>query len=413
MKSLLLILLLAAPAFGQFCPDGSCGQILWQRQFELNIRRAAAATRPQGEPPRYPEWECDIQGGMGFHVGDHLVVTCYHGPHSVVTYHGQDYPATFICGSSTQEADIAILHCPSAPFTQWMHLATSSPPAGTPIYWQGGSGRVLRYNGDMMVVSSLYRMGDSGGPVWTAGGGVCSIVSAVSSDHSIGARVEIIRKYVEQAKQQINVSVQQNQSVVIEQSQSQSQSQDVKMIVNELLAALKADEDLLLALQGKQGQQGAQGEPGPIGPAGPAGPIGPAGKDGVDGKDGEHGNVTDDQLQQIVAGVADSLKNDQEFIAMVTLPAPAPDLSEIGNAAVSDFASKVWLYYTAASAPDLAPVDEKIQALRNQGYPIIVTYLTPQQATVMGVPMIFVPSTNKKVVGISNCTQFLARQIPR
>lgn len=380
-----LLLMFASPVFSQ-CDSGSC--LIQLPSFGQRLRQMNAATRPPGEPVRFPEWECDVQGGMGFHVGSHLVVTCYHGEHSEITYRGQTYPATYICGSTTNEDDIAILHCPTAPFTHWMNLATSSPPVGTIVFWQGGNGRILRYDSSTMYVDAKYRLGDSGGPVWTENGGVCSIVSAVCPTDSIGPRVEVIRVQLEKAKAILGISVQQSQTIVVEQSQ------DMSDLVAQMIAAMKADKELLASMQGPKGDTGLKGD------TGPQGPIGPPGSIGQQGKTGEPGVVDYGKVQQMID------------VSLAELSAPI-DVDAIATAAVDDFASKVWLYYTAVSATEVAPVDEKIEELRNKGYPIIVTSLTPQQATVIGVPMIFVPSTGKKVIGISNCTQFLARQLPR
>ena len=189
---------------------------------------------------------------------------------------------------------------------------------------------------------------------------------------------------------------------------SQEPGQDDLMVsLDEIVARMDERlvrvENMLEQLETEQ-QPGPQGEPGAQGPQGPQGPQ---------GEKGDPFEPTDEFVQRIASSVAAALKADETFANSLKPEMPEIDIEGLNDAAVANFASQVWLYYTSASAPQLVEVDEKIQALREQGYPIIVTYLTPQQATVMGVPMIFVPSTNKKVVGISNCTQFLARQIPR
>lgn len=71
------------------------------------------------------------------------------------------------------------------------------------------------------------------------------------------------------------------------------------------------------------------------------------------------------------------------------------------------------LYYTSRAAPDVKVVDEKINELKRKGYPIVVTYLSPREAELKGVPQIFMPYSGKKVVGISNCLFFLAQLLPR
>lgn len=263
MKYALLFLLLAGPVYGQSCLDGSCGLIPLP-SFQQNIRRMASPTRPPGEQVKYPTAECDIQGGMGFHVGDGLVVTCHHGEHSIVTYQGVDYPATYICGSPLSESDIAILKT-DAPFTQQMRLADSPPSPGTRISWQGGSGRIIRYDSDTMYVGVKYRLGDSGGPVWGENGDVCSLVSAVCSDHSIGPRIEEIHKQVAIARKLIDVPP--RQQVIVDQTQN------VTVIVNQMIAAMKADKEFLAALQGPKGETGDTGPQGPVGPTGPPATI--------------------------------------------------------------------------------------------------------------------------------------------
>lgn len=338
---------------GGVCPPTSYGGISFDSSFQLGIRRMAAQHRPQGEPVRYPEWECDIQGGMGAHIGGHIVITCFHGEHSIVTYKGQDYPAQYICGSPTREADIAVLYCPTAPFTQWMRLADSSPPTGTTIYWQGGSGKVLQYTDQTMYVSALYRLGDSGGPVWTAGGGICSIVSAVGENHSIGASVEAIRKYVEQAQQILG---QQGQQQSQQQSQQQGQQQSdhkpqtVPEIVDELIAAMKADKELILALQGKQGdpgpkgEKGEKGDPGPSGEAGPQGPKGEKGDTGPQGERGPQGLPGEKGDPGSIDGIQDALDRIELRLAALEggVQQPAPTAAWSHLALLVDKSADYW-----------------------------------------------------------------------
>lgn len=58
-------------------------------------------------------------------------------------------------------------------------------------------------------------------------------------------------------------------------------------------------------------------------------------------------------------------------------------------------------------------MDDRIQELKTKGYPIIVTYLTPKQAEIMNVPMIFIPSKNKTISGLSACRIYLNSLVVR
>lgn len=179
----------AGQCIGGNCPLPSGGLFAPQPQQQQ---------RPPGEPLKYPGWMCYVEGGLGFHVGGGLVATCYHGSSKEVTYQGKTYPARYITGRSLNAGDVAILKT-DIEFKETVHVCDASPPIGAVVFWQGGSGRVTGKDADSLYVSCHYRLGDSGGPVWTADG-VVSIVSATSPAGSIGANAETITQCIAEAK---------------------------------------------------------------------------------------------------------------------------------------------------------------------------------------------------------------------
>jgi hypothetical protein len=75
--------------------------------------------------------------------------------------------------------------------------------------------------------------------------------------------------------------------------------------------------------------------------------------------------------------------------------------------------SDLMMYFTSRSAPGCKPVDDRIQAMKDEGWPIVVTRLSSQDAQVQGVPRLYIPSKDKHVVGISNCRVYLSTLVKR
>jgi hypothetical protein len=354
------------------------------------------------------------------------------------------------------------------PKSPYIPIAEEIPSAGEKLtiigFDQGTRFRVRvatcagpdKYRANQIMCNISVQQGCSGGPIINSQGRVCGIIKATNGYQTVAVcgqkktRCGLLRgmfkrrSRTQQPQPQIVISQQcppqtYSQGVPIPQDQPQlGPGQPIPMApvpeptlpdvdYDELSKKLAMDEELtnrlLEAMRRDPAFRGPEGPAGAEGPAGVSGQPGPAGPPGLAGDPGPPGPVsnpivTDDQLQSMMNGIVTALKNDREFLDLVTVQPPVPTISEedeakIANAAVINFADKVWLYYTSSSATQVKPVDDKIMALRQQGYPIIVTYLSPKQATVMGVPMIFIPSSDEKIIGINNCLQYLAGQLPR
>ncbi len=338
LHALILAFLMANPVAGQWVtqPSGSCPTPTWQSQFRAQISRAARDVRPDNEPLKYPDWMCKVEGGMGFHVGDGLVATCYHGSSKSVTYKGQTYPASYICGTPTNQGDIAILKT-SAPFAADVRVCQRSPQAGASVRWQAGAGRVMGFSQFTIHTDCPFRLGDSGGPVWTREG-VVSLVSATrpvggGRVDSIGPSAELLCKYITMAREihngkgtpqqkdgssgellsqldeiiaRMDARIERVEGVIasieefeqtidratdvatrIEQAAgsgtdagpSQSQTQAISVAISQSLA------------NNQQFLQSVQGERGPEGKRGPQGATGAKGERGPEGKQGPPGEV--------------------------------------------------------------------------------------------------------------------------
>ena len=161
--------------------------------------------RSQTEAYQLPDLMCAVEGGMGVHVGDGLVVTCNHGSKATIDYRGSRYHATLVLADA--EADVAILRA-SCRFERRIGLSRSRPPSGSTVYWQGGAGKILSYDANTMWLACRFRLGDSGGPVWVADG-LVGVVSAVRSDgtnESIAGNWDAIVKLVSAARTQLGLA---------------------------------------------------------------------------------------------------------------------------------------------------------------------------------------------------------------
>jgi hypothetical protein len=111
------------------------------------------------------------------------------------------------------------------------------------------------------------------------------------------------------------------------------------------------------------------------------------GPKGDRGEQGPSGKVTDDQLDDIARRAAAIVKG--------TLPPP------------TDANSRV-LYFTSISCTACGRANEMIDALKKRGAPITVITLSERDAETQGVPMIFIPATDRKIVGLSNVVSYLS-----
>lgn len=115
--------------------------------------------------------------------------------------------------------------------------------------------------------------------------------------------------------------------------------------------------------------------------------------------------VTPDQVQQVLS----LIQQNQSAIASIQTaleakPEPPPVVDTNDD---KQRLENLILYYTSRSCTKCKDLDDKIAKLKQEGWPIVVTRVSPQEAQVSGVPRVFLPSTNKHVVGISNCTVYL------
>ena len=119
---------------------------------------------------------------------------------------------------------------------------------------------------------------------------------------------------------------------------------------------------------------------------GPQGPPGPPGKDGLPGREADNS-----AFEARIAAI------EKELAALKGVSAEQAKNADL------------ILYYTSQDAGgSIAAVDKKIDELKARGWPIVVTRLSPTDASVQGVPLLFMPFKNQKVAGVSNCLTHLA-----
>lgn len=199
MNATVLLLLMAV---GQ-CVDDSCGIGVGAG---VNIGRLGVGAqveiglRPRGEKLSSPAM-CLINGGLGVHLGNGVVLSCGHGEQGPCVYKGVTYQTQVLYinysgrggNQNINDAggDISILRV-NAPFDHKVHLAASEPQPGTRVYWQGGAGTVKSYSGPWMWVNGRCRSGDSGSPVWNEQGKVVGVVTATNGYEVVVTRLNII-----------------------------------------------------------------------------------------------------------------------------------------------------------------------------------------------------------------------------
>jgi hypothetical protein len=72
------------------------------------------------------------------------------------------------------------------------------------------------------------------------------------------------------------------------------------------------------------------------------------------------------------------------------------------------FAKNLIMYYTGIGCTACKETDKKVAELKTNGYPIVVTRLSPKNAELQGVPRIHVPYSNENVEGTLDCNFYLA-----
>lgn len=121
------------------------------------------------------------------------------------------------------------------------------------------------------------------------------------------------------------------------------------------------------------------------------------------------------QVNQDLANIVNNNSTDiadlREKIQAILEKQQEPAKPPTTDPAPKDRSADLILYYTSRSCTECKNVDAKIDALKNRGWPIVVTRLSPTDARTQGVPRIYVPSKDKHVVGISNCMQYLTSLI--
>lgn len=171
------------------------------------------------------------------------------------------------------------------------------------------------------------------------------------------------------------------------------------------------------------------------------GPAGPPGNDGSNGK------VTEEQLQSLVEQTVQALAPTLDAIACKCDPnakacncsdhgqpqEPQPEsgdgenasgncectdeqMDEIAQRAAAilkgsmpptDAENRV-LYFTSDSCKECGRANEMVQKLKSRGAPITIIKLSERDAETRGVPMIFVPKTERRIVGLNNVTAYLS-----
>ena len=169
---------------------------------------------------------------------------------------------------------------------------------------------------------------------------------------------------------------------------------------------------------GKPGKDGKDGKPGKDGVAGPPGPPGPPGK--VDkaelaaalqpaldqiARNREDIDDLNTRLDNATERILDELKSLREELA--SRPAPPAGGGNDGDGQIPENADVI-LYYTSTSCTACKEVDDMVAEMKRKGWPIVVTRLSARDASVQGVPRIYVPSKKKHVRGIRNCASYLA-----
>lgn len=174
----------------------------------------------------------------------------------------------------------------------------------------------------------------------------------------------------------------------------------------ELRAQLKAISEQLRVVAERQAQPGPPGPPGKDGrdgkdgttPTLPPPVVGKDGKDGVPGRDGLPGPAGKDAVPADLSRLEAAI---EKLTARIDAIGNHPPATNPAN-------EELILYYTSRDCVPCKEVDTKIATLKAAGWPVVITRLSPQDAAVQGVPQLYQPFRNKKVVGAADCQSFLS-----
>jgi hypothetical protein len=357
--------------------------------------------------------------GSGTYLGGKYIASAWHVFRDAGSFHirdRQDQPianGTRVITSDAQDDVVLVeidreLQIPPAP------IAQSEPQVGADVYFAGfargrdfriHTGRITGPAGQGSLWGSSGSIsGESGGPVFNANGELVGPISA--SDHvrdTVFASAAVTRRVCSaaiEARQRCIPMAPQQPQIPIQPPVQQPQQPQAPITISsaDIVAQLKNDPEFFNKLSGHlkacpelKGDKGDKGDPGKDGG------LGPPGKDGAPGADGKDATFSDQQIASIVAmaaaQAAEMLKNGS--------PTKPSDQGE------SD-ADARWLYFTSKSCKDCGRANEMIENLKSKGAPITVITLSEKDAATQGVPMIFIPKTNRRIVGLSNVISYLS-----
>lgn len=161
---------------------------------------------------------------------------------------------------------------------------------------------------------------------------------------------------------------------------------------------------------------------------GPQGPAGSDGAKGQDGRDGQPCEITSELVDFIATEASKRVKacDCKDTNPPVTQPVPEggagdcactdEQLDEIARRAAAivkasspptDADARV-LYFTSKSCTQCDSTNKRVEELKSRGAPITVITLSEREAETRGVPMIYIPKTDKRIVGLSNVNSYLA-----
>jgi hypothetical protein len=331
------------PCAGGSCPGGSCpapgGNPAWQQPPPMRPPRlplppavpgsGAITQAPGGAEARTPSpvivkiesSRGDVtKHGSGSLVATHrrygLVLTCAHilqaGYEPFVVFADGDRAKAAILATDALH-DCALLVVSLAIDRRVFRLADAPPQSG-PVYWEGWgggvyaqtSGRVLAIDGDFLKIAGRPRDGDSGAPIYTAGGAMAGLLTEASQVEgqpweSAGPHVTWIRGFIashwppaegaQQPNQEPNQDPPGGPAVstpsppaISPPAAAQPDPAAAGLLIAQLRAEIAELHKAVAAIPA--GPAGAAGKDGQDGRPGPAGA---AGKDGQDGRPGPPG----------------------------------------------------------------------------------------------------------------------------
>jgi serine protease Do len=409
--------------------------------------------------------------GSGVHLGNGIILSCAHlgGPNAQIIFPNNNaYNGTLV--SADRDWDQAVYDIGQGVNEEWAPLASENPVLGEPLesggYPGGGQqawrlGKLVRFTSssnssqydDFIVFTNAVTEGTSGGPVFNAKGEVVGVVwgSRQSENVSYAQCTSRTRRFLLPHSARLEATRQMIQGGYSYQS---CQSGNCGSSCQQMTAPGSRQ---VISTYNSNGQPINRGQsppqvtqqPGPD-------PLAAIKKDIEDLKVSRdaHKKLLDEHSVLIATNKSDleSLKSQLNQLQTVTTQIQALtetntkaiiDLKEVTNnsnnfdpaalAAINEKISNLqkliedqqkekpesvkieyrgWMYFTSKGIPGCEEIDQKIADLRSKGAPIAVTYLTPQEAQVSGVPRIFVMHENQQVKGISNCKQYLASLVP-